>query len=228
LAGAWRAVQALAIVLAAWVLLYLPFWDGLGTLSAAVSGPASTLYMHSMAGDVLWNAPEALANLSGVTEDRELFIEGVRQSLSENLRLYLIVVFGLVALAITWKACTFSRALIAWGWVAFAAILAQGWFWPWYVSWMIVPAALARSERLRKTALVFSVSGLLLYLEEQILSPHFRFFLDWSGVLVMVPPLAYVCFSWLVEVRRSRQARRVLVAHSEESAGLPWLEREAS
>ena len=93
--------------------------------------------------------------------------------------------------------------LIAWGWVAIAPIVAQGWFWPWYVSWALVPASIALSPRLRNTTLIFSVSALLHYVEEQILGPHFKLFLDWSGVFIMAPPLAYLLFSWLAELRQN-------------------------
>jgi hypothetical protein len=205
-AGAWRVAQAVAIVLAAWVVLYLPFWEGPRTLQALVSGPANRLYLHTLAADIWMNAPQLLANLLGVTDGREQFMESVRQFLDANLRVPFLGLFGVVALAVTWRARTFSRMLIAWGWVAIAAIMAQGWVWPWYVSWAIAPAALAPSRRLRNATLVFTVSALLLYIEEQILGIHVRLFLDWSGVLVMAPPLAYILCSWLLEVGRNKRA----------------------
>ncbi|HYP41039.1 MAG TPA: hypothetical protein VEX13_11830 [Chloroflexia bacterium] len=205
-AGAWRVAQALALILAAWVVLYLPFWEGPRTLQALVSGPANRLYLHTLAADIWMNAPQLLANVLGVTDGREQFMESVRRFLDANLRLGFMGLFGVVAVAVTWRARTFSRMLTAWGWVAIAAIMAQGWVWPWYVSWAIAPAALAPSRRLRNATLVFTVSALLLYIEEQILGSHFRLFLDWSGVLIMAPPLVYILCSWLLEVRRNRGA----------------------
>jgi hypothetical protein len=205
-AGAWRVAQALALILAAWVALYLPFWEGPRTLQALISGPANRLYLHTLAADIWMNAPQLLANVLGVTDGREEFMESVRGFLDANLRVPFLVLFGVVAVAVTWRARTFSRMLTAWGWVAIAAIMTQGWVWPWYVSWAIVPAALAPSRRLRNATLVFTVSALLLYIEEQILGAHFRLFLDWSGLLVMAPPLVYILCSWLLEVGRNKRA----------------------
>jgi hypothetical protein len=208
-AGAWRVAQAGAIILAAWVALYLPFWEGPRTLLALVSGPANRLYLHTLAADIWMNAPQLLANVLGVTDGREEFMASVRGFLDANLRVPFLGLFGVIAIAVTWRARTFSRMLAAWGWVAIAAIMAQGWVWPWYVSWAIAPAALAPSRRLRNATLVFTVSALLLYVEEQILGLHVRLFLDWSGVLIMAPPLLYILCSWLLEVRRNKRAGRL-------------------
>jgi hypothetical protein len=225
--GAWRGAQALAVMLVAWVALYLPVWEGLHTLQALVSGPANRLYLHTLAAAAWWNVPELLANVLGVTGDREQFMGSVRQSLDANLRVWLMGLLGLVAFVVTWRARTFPRALTAWGWVAIAAVVAQGWFWPWYASWAVVPAALAPSRRLRKAAVVFSVSALLLYVEEQILGQHFKLFFDWSGVFVMAPPLVYILFSWLAEVRRRGRAGNLSMRHADqrqaETSGQPEL-----
>jgi heme A synthase len=151
----------------------------------------------------------------------------VRQSLDVGLRVLFLGLFVVVAFVVTWRARTFRRALTAWGWVALAAVVAQGWFWPWYVSWAIVPATFAPSRRLRKATIVFSVSALLLYVEEQVLSPHFKLFFDWSGVFVMAPPLVYILFSWLAEARRRRRAGRLPARREQqpvpEAAGQPEL-----
>ncbi len=204
--GVWRGARALAIMFAAWVVFYAPFWDGPSTLLPLVSGPASRIYTHSLADALWWNTPELLANVLRVTHGREDFMDSVRQFLAANLRIGFLVLLGVIALLMTWRARTFSRALTAWGWLAIAAIMAQGWFWPWYVSWAVAPATLASSRRLRNTALVFSISSLLQYVEEQILSQHFKLFFDWSGVFIMAPPLVYFLFSWLLEAWRSRRA----------------------
>lgn len=215
-AGIWRSTQALGIVLLAWVLLYWPFWEGIPTVQALFAGPANRLYLHSL-GQVAWgNVPEPLANLLGVTEQREAFMQSVRDFLDANLRWWFFGLLALVAFLVTWRARTFQRMLIAWGWVMFAAVIAQSWFWPWYVSWIVVPAAIAPSLRLRNATLVFTVSALLLYLEEQILGRPFKFFLDWNGVVVMGPPLAYLVGSWLVAAWHRRRARNLQAARARE------------
>lgn len=199
LLGAWRGVQALAIVALVWIALYAPFWEGPRTLQPLFSGPASRLYSHTLAADALWNLPEPIANAFSGSNDRVEFMESVREYLDANLRLWFMGLFGVVALIVTWRARAFGSLLTAWGWVMIAAIMTQGWFWPWYVTWAIVPAALAPSRRLRNTTLIFTVSALLLYIEEQILGQHFKLFLDWGGLLVMGPPLVYILFSWLLQ-----------------------------
>lgn len=208
-AGGWRAAQSLGIIVASWVLLYLPFWEGPRTLLPLVSGPANREYLHTLPAAIWWNAPEPLANLFSGGENRELFMESARRFLGANVRLVFLGLLGVVALLATWKARTFDKAVTAWGWVAIAAIMAQGWFWPWYVSWAIVPAVFSASKRLRNATLIFIVSALLHYIEEQILAPHFKLFLDWSGVLIMAPPLVYLLVSWLADVRRNSSQDRL-------------------
>lgn len=202
----WRAGQALGIVLATWVVVYVPFWEGLRTLLPLVSGPSNRLYLHSLPAIVWWNVPEPLANLFGTPDNRSQVMEASRQFLGAGLRPLFLGLLGLGGLLITWQVRTFSRALVAWGWLALLTIMTQGWFWPWYVSWVVAIAAIAPSRRLRNTTLIFTVSALLHYMEEQILGAHFKLFLDWSGVFIMGPPLLYALFSWLLEVGGNRKA----------------------
>ncbi|HUP28087.1 MAG TPA: hypothetical protein VM409_06600, partial [Chloroflexia bacterium] len=206
-AGLGRASQAAAIIAASWAVPYLPLWEGWRTLQPLVSGPANRFLAHSLPTVIWWNIPEWLADVQGITANREGYVDALRDFLIGNVRTLFFGLLGLVALLVTWRARTFGRMLDAWGWVAIAAIMAQGWFWPWYVSWAIVPALFAPSQRLRNTVLVFSVSALLHYLEEQILGAHWKFFHDWSGVLIMAPPLLYLLGSWLAQVRARRNVR---------------------
>jgi hypothetical protein len=57
--------------------------------------------------------------------------------------------------------------------------------------------------------MVLAISSLLVYVEEQVLAQHFRVFLDWSGVFIMLPPLLYIVFSWLASRRRARSVTRL-------------------
>lgn len=209
--GAWRGAQAMAIVAAAWVVLYIPFWEGMQTLRVLVSGPANRLYLHTLGELVVQHLPSFAANIArsfGAQDTGPEFVAQVRAYIDANLKLWLMPVAGLIAIFVTWKARTFVRALTAWGWVVFAAIIAQAWFWPWYVSWMVVPAALATSARLRNATLIFCASSLLNYIEEQVLLWHFSIFRDLSGALIMAPPLVYLLCSWLLEASRKRRAGR--------------------
>jgi hypothetical protein len=212
-AGALRGAQALAIMAAAWAVLYIPFWEGVQTLRVLVSGPANRWYLHTLGENVVQHGPSFVANIApwfGVRDTGPEFQAQVRVYIEENFKVWLMPLAGLIAILVTWRARTFERALTAWGWVVFAAIIVQAWFWPWYVSWLIAPAALSSSVRLRTAALIFCTSSLLHYIEEQILVRHFNIFRDLSGAFIMAPPLIYLLCSWLWEVVRNRRARRHL------------------
>jgi hypothetical protein len=209
--GALRGAQAIAIIAAAWVVLYIPFWEGMQTLRVLVSGPANKWYLHTLAENVVQHGPSFVANIGpwfGVRDTGPDFQAQVQAYIEANLKIWLIPVVGLIAILVTWKARTFELAMRAWGWVIFAAIVAQAWFWPWYVSWLIAPAALASSARLRTATLIFCASSLLNYVEEQVLLWHYYIFRDLSGALIMAPPLVYLLCSWLFEVARNRRAGR--------------------
>ncbi|MDQ5825887.1 MAG: hypothetical protein M3441_16965 [Chloroflexota bacterium] len=209
--GVWWGVQAMAIVAVAWVVLYIPFWEGMQTLRVMLSGPANRWYLHSLGELVVQHGPSFAANVApafGVPEIGPDFRAEARAYIEANLKVWMMVVAALIAIAVTWKARTFERALTAWGWVVFAAIIVQAWFWPWYTTWLVVPAALSSSRRLRTTTLIFCASSLLHYIEEQVLLWHFSIFRDLSGAFVMAPPLVYLLCSWLLEVRRNRRVNR--------------------
>lgn len=209
--GVWRGVQAMAIVAIAWVVLYIPFWEGMQTLRVMVSGPANRWYLHSLGELAVQHGPSFAANVApsfGVPEIGPDFRAEARAYIEANLKVWMMVVAALIAIAVTWKARTFERALTAWGWVVFAAIIVQAWFWPWYATWLVVPAALSSSRRLRITTVIFCASSLLHYIEEQVLLFHFYIFRDLSGAFVMAPPLVYLLCSWLLEVRRNRRVNR--------------------
>lgn len=222
--GAWRAIQAGAILLVAWVVFYLPFWEGARTLQALVSGPAGTLYLHSIPAVIWTNVPQLLANLQGDSVSHTETVASVQAYLGANLKIWAYILLLPVAIAITWRARTFRQALTAWGWLAIAVSLAQIWFWPWYVTWALVPATFSASRRLRTAVVIFSVSALFNYMEEQVLGAHFSFFLDWSGALITLPLLVYLLGSWLIGLigRRLRRSKVAVqrVANPVRSKGL--------
>jgi hypothetical protein len=207
LPGVVRAAGAVGVIAAAAVALYAPFWEGTRTLGALTSGPANRLFRHSIASDLWWNAPDLSIKLLGVRSGQEEFTEAMWRTLDGSLRYVLLGLFAAAAVALTWRARSFVKMVWAWGWVAVAAVMTQAWFWPWYVSWATVPAALSGSRRLRTATLIFSLSGLLLYVEEQVLAKHWRLFVDWSGVFMVLPTLLYLLVSWLMGNRRRLHAQ---------------------
>jgi alpha-1,6-mannosyltransferase len=209
--GVWRVIQAMAIVAVAWVVLYIPFWEGMQTLRVMLSGPANRWYLHSLGELAVQHGASFAASVAsslGVMDIGPEFRAQAQAYIEANVKVWMVVVAALIAIIVTWKARTFERALTAWGWVVFAGIIVQAWFWPWYVTWLVMPAALSSSRRLRITTLIFCASSLLHYIEEQVLLFHFNIFRDLSGALVMGPPLVYLLCSWLLEVRRNRRVNR--------------------
>ena len=210
--GAWRAVQAVIVVAAAWVLLYMPFWEGPQTLQVLNSSPFSVYFISTFAENIRRHLPSFVSNIApffGVQDAGPQYTEQVRLAVEPILRTVLLLLSGLAAILLTWRARTVERVVATWGWVVFAVILGQIWYMPWYTAWMVVPAALSTSTRLRNTALIFSVTALLHYLNESILIFHFGIFYDLSGVLIMGPPLLYLLGSWLLEAARKRKTSRL-------------------
>ncbi|MEA2576127.1 MAG: alpha,6-mannosyltransferase [Chloroflexia bacterium] len=209
--GIWRGAQAVIIIALAWVVLYIPFWEGPQTLAVLLSGPANRWYLHSLGELGLQHVPSFVANVApsfGVQDTGPAFTDQVRIFLDANLKVGMMFVAVIVAGIVTWKARTFERAVTAWGWVVFVAIVMQAWFWPWYTSWMVAPATLSSARRLRIATLVFCTSSLLHYIEESVLQVHFKIFRDLSGAFVMGPPLIYLLCSWLVQVTRNRSSTK--------------------
>jgi hypothetical protein len=201
----------LLIMLAAWGVLYMPFWEGPETLQALAAQTGYDFYLHTFAEVVLQHAPSFVANIApwfGVQDTGPEFTAGIISYLRQNLPVWLLLASAAAAIAVTWRARTFERALTAWGWVAFAALLGHTYFWPWYAVWLIAPAALTRSMRLRNTTFVFCCSVLLQYACEAVLMRHFSIFGDLKSVLIVAPPLVYLGFSWWLDLMRRRRNRR--------------------
>lgn len=215
--GAWRAAQAGLIIAAAWVLLYIPFWEGPQTLKMLTSSPFSIYFLNTFAENIVRHVPSFVSNIApffGVQDAGPQFTGQARLSIEQVLKMWLLPLAGVMALFLTWRARTLEQAVTTWGWVIFAAILGQTWFMPWYASWMVVPAALSTSTRLRNATLIFSVTALLHYLNEYVLFFRAGIFYDLSGFFIMGPPLTYLFGSWLHEAARKRKTSGLLAGHS--------------
>src|SRR5205823_370275 len=122
--------------------------------------------------------------------------QALRVAFDPYTRWALLAIVVLASLSITRRARTFDKALVAWGWVVFVLLtVGTFWFWPWYISWLIVPAALIGPGRLLNATLIFCASSLTLY----AIYPQAAFPLSelvgWPGLIIMAPPLLYVWWS---------------------------------
>lgn len=218
--GAWRAVQAGAIIVLAFAVCYAPFWEGPRTLTTITANAAGNYFLHSASAVTVKQLPAliaAIAFIVGWQQGGDWTAKVVRDAIRVPALWIFHAAAAVVGLVQTWGAHTFRRVLTAWSWTVFALLtLGQAWFWPWYVSWLIVPVALLGRGRLRTATLVLCVSSLMMYPVEKVVGAHSTEPLIWSGALVMGPPLLYVVASWwldrrrkkIVSVRLRSQARR--------------------
>jgi hypothetical protein len=209
--AASRVAQAIALVAAAWMVAYIPFWDGLATLKPLSGGPAATWYVNSIGAAIRMRLPEVVSNVAWQEHLRPLYFWTENQvgwRLDGPTRWGLLLISAVVAVIVTWRARTFPRMLWAWGWALFAYLtLGSVWFWPWYVSWALVPAALFGRGRLWNAVQILSVTSLAYYAIVPRSQSAFKPLDGLSGLFIAVPPLAYVLGSLAVEAWKLRTVR---------------------
>jgi hypothetical protein len=116
-----------------------------------------------------------------------------------------MLISATVAGIVTWRARTFPAMLWAWGWALFAYLtIGSEWFWPWYVTWALVPVALFGPGRLWNAVQILCQTSLAYYAFVPRSGSVFKPFDGLAGLLIAVPPLAYVLGSMAVEALRRR------------------------
>lgn len=210
LSGAWVVVQGLIIMVAAWVLAYLPFWAGPATLKPLAGGPATEFFVNSLGALIRLKSPEAINQIAynlGLQPYAFWSASAIGARLDWPARWGLLFITATVAVLQTWPARTFQRMLLAWGWVVFIYLsVGSVWFWPWYVTWLIVPVALVEAGRLFKATQILCVSSMAMYAIFPALPSPLSELPGWSGLLIAAPPLLYLAVSALGE--RKRDAER--------------------
>ncbi len=108
--------------------------------------------------------------------------------------------------------------LLAWGWVLlWYSLVASGWFWPWYVTWVVAVVALLPWGRLSVATLLLAGSALTLY---AFLPLQSSFIYGYRSFFVFGPAWAYLLWGlWRTRARWAparnavwRTARRALAA----------------
>lgn len=154
LALLWRVGVVLGVV----VVTALPFWAGPRTLGAILYSPPAQQLDNSLLEAVSWPL-RALAEAMGISPRARA------AALVENgLKL-----LGLMGFTVVWVA-QFRRVrspggmLVGWAWALFGyVVIASGWFWPWYVTWVVVFAALVPWGMLSVATLLLAGGVLTLY-----------------------------------------------------------------
>ncbi|MEO5951320.1 MAG: hypothetical protein ABIQ44_02525, partial [Chloroflexia bacterium] len=193
--GMGRIAQAVGIAVATWVICYVPFWEGAQTLQPLTGGPAARLFVNSLASMVRFKAGEWLhrvaveqgwAALRGKTADfTRILIEGWIRWIAWGLTF-------LLAVRCTWRGRAVFDMLKGWGLLLFFYLtIGAVWFWPWYVSWLVVPAALVGPGRLMKATLILCLTSLLLYAVYPELPSLVGEILYWRALLIIAPALVY-------------------------------------
>jgi hypothetical protein len=171
-----------------------------------VSGPAQEYFVNSLAEVVRFKLPEVVSNLAATMgwHPTEFWsVDAVGWRLEWPARWGPILIMAAVAFMQTWKARTFPSMLVAWGWTIFAYLTVGAvWFWPWYVSWLVIVAVLVGPGRLLNATQILCISSLALYGLYWQGDDLFRELAGWRPLLIMVPPLAYMIASALPAVRR--------------------------
>lgn len=206
--GVWRAGQAGAILIASWVVAYIPFWADGQALRAILVNPAANYYLHSVGQIIRYRLPEGLSKMAaerGWQPPEAWTSDAIGMSIDGLTRWSLLGITGLIVLAMMWRARTFPRLLTGWGWSVFAYLtIGSAWAWPWYVSWLIVPIALKGPGRLFNACILLCLTSMTLYSMFPFMAPPYEYLPGWTGAVIMVPPLLYVAVSGLVELAMKR------------------------
>jgi alpha-1,6-mannosyltransferase len=150
---AWRGA-----LLAGTILLALaPYWAGPQTINALLFSPPAQQLDNSLLESLSWPL-RWLAEGVGLTH-------AAAKSLVETLlKVTALLVFLALYLWEFRRARTLPGMLAGWGWILlWYALVASGWFWPWYVTWAVGVVALCAWGRLSVATLLLAGGALTLY-----------------------------------------------------------------
>ncbi len=92
-----------------------------------------------------------------------------------------------------WRGRNLPGLLKGWSWLLFFYLTVGAvWFWPWYVTWLVVPVALVGPGRLMTATLILCLTSLSLYAIYPKLPAPISEFLYWRALLTVAPALIYV------------------------------------
>ena len=193
LALGWRLGLALGVV----ALATLPYWAGAATLGAILYSPPAQQLDNSLLDTVSWPL-RALAQALGVPAETA----GVLTQTA--LKALALLVFLGLWLAQLRRATSLAGMIASWAWALFWYVtVASGWFWPWYVTWVVALAALLAPGELVAAALLLAGGALTLYAFLPLYAaPVYGF----RSLLAFGPALGYLLYrqrAW----RRGRLSR---------------------
>ena len=184
----WRLVIVLGVVIVA----TLPYWAGLGTLKAVLYSPPAERLDNSL--------------LEAISAPLEALLQtpfGVAPSVSVTIINSFLKVTALLAFVALWllqfrRAKSLPGALDAWAWaLLWYVLVASGWFWPWYVTWIVAVVALLPWTKLSVTTLLLGGGVLVLYAFRPLAGAPIY---GWRAVFEFGPAALYLL--WVTLARR--------------------------
>ena len=178
---AWQ----LAVVLGVVALTALPFWAGPQTLGSILYSPPAQQLDNSLLEALQWPL-RSLAQALGISR-------GAAASLVQTA----LKVAGLLLFFGIWlwhlrRVRDFASMLHAWAWVLFwYTVVASGWFWPWYVTWVVALVALLPWSELSVASLLLAGGVLTLYAFLPLYAAPVYGLRAW---LAFLPALAYLAW----------------------------------
>jgi hypothetical protein len=190
-AVAWRGA-----LLAGTVFLALaPYWAGPQTINALLFSPPAQQLDNSLLESLSWPLRWLVEGMGSSHAAAKALVETALKALA-------LLAFLALYLWEFRRARTLEGMLAGWGWILlWYALVASGWFWPWYVTWAVGVVALCAWGRLSVATLLLAGGVLTLYgfLPLQS-SPIYGY----RSLVAFGPALLYL----LWQVRRNRAALR--------------------
>jgi alpha-1,6-mannosyltransferase len=138
-AMAWRGA-----LLAGTILLALaPYWSGPQTINALLFSPPAQQLDNSLLEALSWPLRWLAEGIGGLSH------AAAKALVETGLKALALLAFLALYLWEFRRARTLPGMLAGWGWILlWYALVASGWFWPWYVTWAVGVVALCAWGRL--------------------------------------------------------------------------------
>lgn len=195
LAAAWRLLLVAGVCLA----LYLPYWDSLRPFVSLLTAPSFT--------DIHDSLQEVVA--TALRRGMQHFLHWPPTTaivVSKNItKPIATALFLALWLRLFPRARTLPGMLNAWWWALFLyLVIACGWFFPWYVPWLLVVAALLADDELTTATQLLAGGVLLFYCMDALNSSLLHGLRDPLAFGFAVGYLAWRCYRRRTTGLRSR------------------------
>jgi len=193
------------------IALAAPYWSGPQTLGSLLYSPPAQHLNNSLLEAIQWPLRWLAQGALGMTA------ASARTLVETMLKLLALALFGLLWLYEFRRTRTLTGTLQAWGWaLVWYALVASGWFWPWYVTWALAVVALLPWSRLSVATALLAGGSLTLY---AFLPLHSAPVYGYRSIVAFGPALAYLLWqAWRIradlraECMDSMRSLRALLA----------------